>query len=194
MSLYNFNSDGFFGLCSGYWDEKSRTFKGTNETEKADCCLRTCKPFINECVKQCPNSEPKNRKSCYKSCDDIKEICEDNCQLSNNMWGVNNPIYKGTEQSGCGNGVYTTLNKKCILDNKEKIIKICEDNCSVNCKNHCIYSYNLISNKNSNPLSFNIPINTKKTTTTSTTAYIIYALSISGIIFGIYILWILKNR
>ena len=193
MSLYNFNSDGFFGLCSGYWDEKSQTFKGTNETERSDCCLRTCKPFIDECVKQCPNSKPNNRKSCYKSCDDIKEICEDTCQLSNNIWGVNNPIYKGTEQSGCGNGVYTPLNKKCILNNKKKILKICEDNCSVNCKNQCIYSYNLISNKNSNPLSFNIPINTSENKK-RTTHYIIYALSISGIIFGIYILWILKNR
>ena len=61
---YNLHA-GLFGLCSGYWDEQSDTFRASDDIEQEDCCLRTCRPFVNECVNECPNAIPKNRKFCY---------------------------------------------------------------------------------------------------------------------------------
>ena len=36
MSLTNIDN---FGLCSGYWDETSNTFKQSDETDQGNCCL-----------------------------------------------------------------------------------------------------------------------------------------------------------
>ena len=142
---------------------------------------------------------------CYKKCGNIREICQDNCLLNNKseIWGVNNPIYKGTKDFGCGDGIYKSLDLECILSNKENIIKVCNNNCvsteTLDCTNHCNYSYNIISDKNTNPLNFNTP-NIKRLPYIKNnrgegdnTQYIVYAFAISGIIFGIYILFTLNK-
>ena len=194
---------GLFGLCSGYWDQKSNMLKKFDNVDRGHCCLNTCKPFVDECVKECPTITPKDRKLCYKVCGDIREICEDNCLLSSDMWGINNPINKGTSEFGCGDGVYKKYDMDCLLKNKDDIIKYCQSHClsshDVDCKRHCDWSYNLITNKNSNPLYFDVPntvgarypyIKGNK----NNIQYIIYSLVVVGIIFGIYILLMLRSR
>ena len=200
-SIYNLH-EGPFGLCSSFWDEKSGQFKSADDVQLLDCCLRTCKPLVDECVEQCPKATPSHQRGlCYETCNDIKESCDNNCQLSYNFWGVNNnPIYKGVKDLGCGDGIYTRLDNKCIVENKDKIIDICEKNCipeqRLDCTMHCAYSYNMIVNKKDNPLYFNIPanVNAKSPYIKSTrgeqnnSLYFVYALAIVGILFGIWIL------
>ena len=63
--------------------------------------MKQIKKIVDECVKSCPNFGSKFRNICYKKCENIKEICQDNCQLNNSeIYGVNNPIYKGTKDFG----------------------------------------------------------------------------------------------
>jgi hypothetical protein len=204
MSLKYNSQSGPFGLCSGYWDEKSHLFRLADETEKSDCCLSTCKPLIDKCVELCPKAEAKHRNSCYKSCDDIKEACVSNCKLSSGVFGRSNPIFKGTEAAGCGNGVYKPIDKECAIKNKIKIMNICRNNCTptsnVECTKHCQYSFDFNTDANTNPLSFTKPSKLLKSPYIKSThgegnsvMYIVYALVIFGIIFGIYIIWKLKN-
>ncbi len=152
---YNLNP-GPFGLCSKIWDEDSQTFKKANKTETGDCCLYTCKPTVDQCVKYCHESN--NTSICYKTCTNIKELCETNCQLSTELLGYKNPIFKGTDAFGCGNKFEQTIDKNCILKNKDNILKICQNNClptsDIDCYKHCEYSFNTLASKHINPLYF----------------------------------------
>ena len=187
-------TSGPFGLCSGYLDEQSNTFKTFNHTEKGTCCLNTCQPFIDECVKMCETSTDK---TCIQTCTDIKNICLYNCRLSNDIWGTDNPIYKATNKYGCGNGLHTTINMKCMMKNKNNILndcnKLCTSTPTVNCKNHCDYSYMALSDPTTIPLYIKNNKNNKNTKNTKNTnidiiTVIIYIYSMVVIIFGIYIL------
>tara|TARA_B110000908_G_C10112037_1_gene383519 strand:- start:167 stop:823 length:657 start_codon:yes stop_codon:yes gene_type:complete len=209
---YNLRS-GPFGLCSGYWDEEAQVFRRADQTEEGDCCLRTCKPFVDECVQSCPAGTTKEiRESCIQTCGDIKEICEDNCQLSSNLWGERNPIYKGTNEYGCGNGSETPVKLDCMRKNKGIILKFCQKNClpshGVDCEEHCAYSYDMIVNKEDNPLYKAKSVKGVRgvrsvkgckgdkgnTGLMGTPSYILYGFSIAVILLGIYILVTLKTR
>uniref|UniRef100_A0A6C0JS36 Uncharacterized protein n=1 Tax=viral metagenome TaxID=1070528 RepID=A0A6C0JS36_9ZZZZ len=202
MSLSNHTYNlraGQFGLCSGYWDEKAQVFRRADETEQRDCCMKTCKPFVDTCANICPKAAPKYQKLCYKTCDDIVTTCGDFCNLSSPVWGANNPIFKGTKEKECGDDIYNPLNIDCIKKNKDAIINICRHNCTptskLDCEEHCKYSYNIISDKKANPLYFEKKIKELRGMSIKQTKgkgdnvqYIIYALAIVGIVFGIWIL------
>jgi hypothetical protein len=191
---------GPFGLCSGYWDEKSDSFISSDITEVGNCCLRACKPFVDECVKSCPEAENKYRNLCYESCSDIREACEDNCELNNELWYIDNPIFIGTREVGCGDDLYKTIVKECAIKNKNKIINICKKNCTpnsyINCRQLCEYSFDMITDKKNNPLFFkqpqSIPQKLQKIKNTNNDVNdvnsVIYAVGIVSIIFGIYII------
>jgi hypothetical protein len=195
--MHNFNS-GLFGVCSEYWDEKSRSFKKSNDVQMLDCCLRTCEPFVRSCVNECPRAAPVDRLACYKLCEDIRENCESNCKLSGDFWGLEkNPIYEGTKAYGCGDGIYIPFDKDCLLKHKEGIIKVCQNRCTptdtVDCTSHCVYSYDLRINPSHNPLSFQTPDNVGMRSIKSYKSnswYIIYAIAIVGVILFLYfIVW-----
>jgi len=38
---------GMFQLCSGVWDDKTKTFRKATEVETMWCCLNTCRPQKN---------------------------------------------------------------------------------------------------------------------------------------------------
>lgn len=195
---YNLRS-GPFGLCSGYWDEKSQLFRRADETEQGDCCVKTCKPFVDACANMCPKAAPEYQGLCYKTCDDIVTTCGDFCKLSSPVWGANNPILKGTKEKGCGDGIYEPLNIECIKKNQNDIINICRHDCTttskLDCEQHCDYSYGIISDKKADPLYFEKKIEDLKSMSIKRTRddgdnvqYIVYALAIVGIVFGIWIL------
>jgi hypothetical protein len=197
LAIHKYNSlSGPFGLCSEYWDEKASVFRKADETEQGDCCMRTCKPFVDECAELCPKVEAKYQKLCYKTCGDIQNSCKDFCSLSSPMSGVNNPIFKGTKEKGCGDGIYELLNKECIKKNKNDILNICRNSCiqsdKLDCEKHCHYSLNLISEEKANPLYFKKKVGAMAVKNTggqvNIIQYIIYALVIVGIVFGIWIL------
>ena len=167
MSFADNLRTGPFVLCDGYLDEKSNIFHKANNSEKGYCCLQTCKPFIEKCEKKCEKTS--HEKTCHEKCDNIKKLCEDNCKLGSlEIWGLNNPIYKGTNEYGCGTvGSFENPSKqKCLLQNKSKIIQVCRQNClptsDINCDDHCKYSFDLIYNKNTNPLTLKNNYDTSK--------------------------------
>lgn len=203
---YNLRS-GPFGLCSGYWDNNSHIFRRADQTEEGDCCLRTCKPFIDQCVKTCPRGSTDSiRKRCYLACNNMKEICESNCMLSSELWGANNPIFEGTSKYGCGNGFEQSIDIDCVINNKDDIIKFCGKQCTptsgIDCQEHCEYSYDMIINKGENPLNIIIPddkgddkgINkgvnkgTQVVGKNNGVLYVLYVYLISVVLLGVYIL------
>ena len=167
MSFTDNLRTGPFALCDGYLDEKSNIFYKANNSEKGYCCLQTCKPFIEKCEKNCQESSFK--KTCRKKCDNIKKLCEDNCKLGSlEIWGLDNPIYKGTNEYGCGTvgSFENPSEQKCLIQNKSKIIQVCRRNClptsDINCDDHCKYSFDLIYDKNTNPLTLKNNYETSK--------------------------------
>lgn len=203
---YNLSS-GPFGLCAGYWDEKDQIFRTATKTEEGECCINGCKPFVKECRELCKKSStPDILETCYNTCDDVQKLCQDNCQLSSKLWGANNPIYKATKKFGCGNGFETPVNKTCAIQHKDEILRDCAQNCitmpTLNCKEHCEYSFGLISGEEKNPLDIGKDtMITKKSIQNKLTLlndndtryncmlYVVYAFALSVIIFGLYIMF-----
>lgn len=194
---YNLRS-GPFGLCTGYWDENERIYKGANRTQELDCCLSNCKPFIEECKTTCQKIDSDYIKgTCEQTCEDIKNNCEDNCKLSSENWGVNNPIFNSIGKYGCGDGYYKPIDNNCIRKNKKDILLECKKSCiptnDINCDEHCEYSYNLIY-KSEDKTTF---LSQRKMSSqygvvshlTKDYMYILYSFSLSVIILGIYILF-----
>jgi hypothetical protein len=189
---YNLRS-GPFGLCSGYWDADAHVFRRANKTEEGDCCLLTAKPLVDKCVELCAKAEPRYQKLCYESCTDIRETTKANCQLSSADWGTDNPIYKGTKASGCGDSIYKLLDMECVRQNKYKILDVCRYEClpsdKLDCDQHCRYSYKMISDEKNNPLYFKQ--SHKSLHVKRTKGYhnnVLYGLAIAGILFGLWIL------
>jgi hypothetical protein len=191
MSLANRHNldSGPFGLCSGYWDKDANIFRKADQTDIAICCMKTCETFVDECKEQCPKAEPKYQHLCYQTCDDIQTSCGDFCDLSSPVWGSDNPILKGSREKGCGDGIYKSLDKECVKNNKNDIINICLNTCidsdQLDCEKHCNYSYKIISdedNKKNNSLYESV----RKQK--GYNMYIIYFFAIIFIIFGIWIL------
>jgi hypothetical protein len=144
-----------FGLCTGYLDERTGLFIEFNQSSKDVCCLNTCKPLINKCVELCKNSEDKD---CYDLCDNIRTSCKHNCDFTSKYVNTVDPIYMGTLKYGCGDNIYKTIDSECVTKNKEKIIDICESHClptsQMDCTENCKYSFDLITNKQKDPLYF----------------------------------------
>ena len=155
-------TNGPFALCSGVWDTQEKIFKSANLTEQAECCVETCLPTIVECRKICSeihtDTDTDKYQSCMQKCDvNLKNVCENNCRLISPMHlGILNPIYKGTTESGCGDGYYTNINIDCLKNNRREIIKSCRTNCipshNVNCDVLCNHSYNELENPSKNIL------------------------------------------
>ena len=142
-------NNGQFTICSGVLDTQKK-FKKYNLIEQQNCCLQTCLPTIIECRKICSGIKDNNTYlSCIEKCNvDIKNSCENNCKLINNNFGFTNPIYNGTRKFGCGDGYYDNINIDCLKKNKNNIIQICKDNCSLytECDLLCDDSYNKLEN------------------------------------------------
>ena len=156
MSTYDLDV-GPFGLCSSKFT--NGVFTEANATDMYKCCLRTCRPVVDECVRLCKLTSNETKVNCYNTCDDISTSCDDNCKLSTDYyWGVDNDIYKGTVAFGCGDGYYTVINKECMKENKDGVINICTSSClptsTKNCEYHCQYSYNKLVNPQDNVLAF----------------------------------------
>jgi hypothetical protein len=146
---YNLDS-GPFGLCSGYWDEKTNSFKKSGSTDTYKCCLSSCIPNIEECNKLCNSVTKGSTTRCNKICKDIEQSCNDYCELATpRFWGMDDPMYDIIKDFGCGSNYYDTIDIKCMERNKDKIISICNKNCiptiSIGCKNHCKYMYDLLT-------------------------------------------------
>lgn len=206
MSIYNLES-GPFGLCSGYWDKNVGVFRESTPTEKGECCINVCRPFVKKCRKLCQKSTTQDiLKSCHIKCDKIEDLCEDNCQLSSNLWGKNNPIYEASDEFGCGNSFETSINKECVIKNKNGILGECNNKCAstgiTDCKEHCDYSYGLISEKIKNPLdvgkNLEKPQTLKKVEDGKLTyndgLYVLYSFAFAIILFGLYIIFTLHKK
>ena len=200
---------GLFGLCAGIWDEDGQSYRKASDTEVKKCCLNSCRDLILDCRSICdknfsakgsnPNSS--EHKLCHVTCDDIILTCSETCILSdpNKLWGVDNPFFQATEKWGCGGKKKIKLNKECVQNQKWEIItncqKICSDNnMSVDCTGHCASSYENLIDPSTNPLKNiprDLPPNEKDKTKQNITiiSYIGYALAISVILLGLYILF-----
>ena len=181
MSLTYDMAVGPFGMCSSQFT--NGVFTEANATDMYKCCLRICRPRIDECVKLCNQTETEIKENCYNTCDDISASCDDNCKLSTDYyWGVDNDIYKGTTKFGCGDGYYTAIDKKCMKENKDAIINVCTNNClptSIkNCEFHCGFSYDMLVNPQNDVLAFKkeIIVPHSRPASRSVTGYIIFCL------------------
>jgi len=151
---------GAFGLCSAVW-EGNRYRKATN-VELVKCCLKACLPIVKSCRQTCSTIEGRKHDRCHETCEDIIAACRDNCRLSGSskgIWGPDNPIYIGLKEHGCGDSYEEPINKECVMDNKDSIMRLCRRNCvptrMVDCDEQCRFSYDLIVDPNeSNPLRF----------------------------------------
>lgn len=135
-----------FASCSKIWD--GQKFKNATETEIGHCCLNMSNLFVNNCVEICQeNSE--DIEKCVKECEYIGDSTDDMCELGIDLWGSENPIYKGTDEAGCGDGYYVNIDRKCIKKNKDEVIKVCKKHCiptsKIDCGKHCNFSYEMIT-------------------------------------------------
>jgi hypothetical protein len=192
---------GPFGLCYGYWDETSQVFIKDNQTEQWKCCLRSCEPTKDKCVEICEEStSDHNKETCYKTCFDIKKECEDNCRLLSNLWGEDNPIFKGTTAYDCGDGFAHPIDKECLRKNKDGILKLCGVNCiptsDIDCYDHCNHSYYIL-NEGSNLLDISKPVTNLNIKTIRNLKkinilhlYIFVIVVIVVLVFGLYIFFV----
>jgi hypothetical protein len=206
MSIYNLES-GPFGLCSGYWDKNDEVFRQATPTEKGECCINVCRPFVKKCRELCHKSTTLDiLKSCNIKCDKMEDICEDNCQLSSKLWGKNNPVYKASDEFGCGNSFETPINKECVIKNRNEILRECNNKCAstgiTDCHEHCEYSYGLISEETKNPLDIGKNLETSQNlkdlqnvkSTYNDSLYVLYSFALAIILFGFYIIFTLHKK
>jgi hypothetical protein len=198
MSSQRFDTfAGEFGLCAGIWDEKQNKYIPATDTEIGLCSLDVCVPFVKECRSVCKtfrNNDPK----CVKICDEIATVCEYDTELSGDgIWDTRNPIYKATKDVGCGDGFYTDIDRDCMRDNKDEIISTCMHGCmptsTLDCSQHCNFSYDALLNNRSNVLRENYENNKDFITLRKRIDYMKYMYILIGIICIIIFIEIIRR-
>lgn len=197
---------GLFGLCSGVWNEQTHSYDKANDTDIIKCCLNSCRPIIKHCREICDENYSNNGKTprenkhalCHMVCNDIIKACEQTCsQTSPGMWGPNNPFWKSTEKHGCGGQKKVGFDIECIKNKKTEIIKDCKNICfsgiEKDCADHCQFSYDNAVNPDINPLRKIMIEDVSKKEKEKEIPFTIllysgYAIAISAIFLGVYIL------
>jgi hypothetical protein len=123
---------GVSSYYQGFWNHKTKSFEKGSDIE-----------VYNECVKACGDSTCKN-----KNCLTMKKYCQDNCMLYPESYKT---MINCMRDNTCGR--YPNFDKKCIVENKDTLIKCCKTYCNTNltdCNKDCEGFYDLILNgKNS---------------------------------------------
>lgn len=70
-----------YSICNYIWDDKLKKYEKLNDKEVKSCCTNTCKPFIDTCMKECIKTEEIYRNDCYNTCNDIKKMCDIECNV-----------------------------------------------------------------------------------------------------------------
>ena len=143
-------TQGEFGLCHRIFDEKLDKYIEANPTQVKQCCLNTCGKFVVECRKECD-------KNCDR-CDYMTEACQNNCNLAGSITTINSPIIMATSYYGCGNNQDVPINMDCLINNRDNIIKQCNDYCIptifTDCETTCDYAFKRMVGELPNPLIY----------------------------------------
>ena len=70
-----------YSICNYIWDDKIKKYEKLNDKEVKSCCTNICKPFIDTCLKECVKTDEIYRNTCYNTCNDIKKMCNINCNV-----------------------------------------------------------------------------------------------------------------
>lgn len=153
---------GLFGLCAGVWDEGTQSFHKATDTQISACCLTSCKPEIEVCLRQCldeygprgNNPDEGLYMDCRNNCSRIVLSCRNTCRLMNPNWGPHSAMMQCAEKAGCGK--YPNLEKDCLKKHEETIKICCEHNCTptstLNCRDHCNVRFLNYMGESENPL------------------------------------------
>lgn len=177
---------GLFSQCSVHWSPKWNKFMKSDTAETMRCCILRCANDIELCHQVCDTryNTKSDVKRCRDSCEIHKKMCGDTCKLIGGVWGRENPFVKCSEDIGCGK--LESMDKKCLSDNREEILRCCKKRCfpteDIDCEKHCQYSallnvdlYKGFGIENSETLDSNLGMDIKNKYRDNTLIYVIIA-------------------
>lgn len=128
----------------------SCTTKNSTKVDIMKCCLESCRPLAESCMKSCDNDI-----GCMNKCARIILSCENTCALSDpNIWRGNSKLVECIEEKGCGK--YPDYNAECIKKNEYELMKCCKQNCiptrEMDCNTHCTMKYGDYIGESKDPL------------------------------------------
>lgn len=126
-------------FCKAVWNPKTKKYENDNSMNTIQCCMNKCDDYLSFCYEQCGNNQ-----DCVQRCDELSSNCANTC-IDYDSEGIG-IISECAVNEGCSS--YPTLNKECMMKNRDKIIKCCKEGCiptmTVDCGEQCQdFFYNL---------------------------------------------------
>jgi hypothetical protein len=137
MSLEDSND--IFSQCS-FRTVDGRKTQATS-SDKVECCLNMCLNTVKRCNEYCKRTNDNDE--CYINCEKHRKFCIDYCEPYSNK---NYKLY--TDCAGENNClVNDVIDKQCVIDNKNELIRCCRNNClsvnNVDCDKFCLFSHDI---------------------------------------------------